>query len=72
VTIRAGLGIAAGGMISLALPAAYWILGLGLEGGTFTEEQVRPFADVLSATSLAEILLQRPPAAVSEAPPRWS
>jgi hypothetical protein len=48
-----GLGL----VVALALPIAYWVIGLGLEGNVFSESQVRPVADLLAATVLAGLLL---------------
>ena len=50
-------GIVAGVLIATAMPVAYWIVGLGLEGGSLTDDQARPFADLLGALAPAELLL---------------
>lgn len=67
ISIRSWLGVGAGAVIALALPISTWILGLGLGGVAMTVEQVRlrdiaieqarPFADLISSTALAELLL---------------
>jgi hypothetical protein len=54
---RSAWGTAVGVLIAIALPISYWIIGLGLEGGSLTDDQARPFADLLGAISPAELLL---------------
>lgn len=67
MSMRFWLGVGAGAVLALALPAAIWIVGLSLERLAVTAEdvrlrdiaieQARPVTDVLSALVPAELLL---------------
>ena len=57
MTRQSWLGIVAGAVIALAMPTLTWILGLGLEGGSFTDDQARPFGTLLKSTTLIELVL---------------
>ena len=50
-------GILAGAVVALALPLAYWVLGLGLERDLLIDDQVRQLAGVLTSIAPAELVL---------------